>query len=88
MAQPPTEIPFETALEQLETIVRKLEEGDLPLDESLRMFEDGVRLARLCSGKLDAAERKIEILMKSSEEGRVETAPFEPPSGDDGGRDA
>jgi exodeoxyribonuclease VII small subunit len=88
MAQPPTEIPFETALEQLETIVRKLEEGDLPLDESLRMFEDGVRLARLCSGKLDAAERKIEILMKSSEEGSAETAPFEPPSGDDGGRDA
>jgi exodeoxyribonuclease VII small subunit len=87
MAQPPTEIPFETALDQLETIVRKLEEGELPLDESLRMFEEGVRLARLCSGKLDAAERKIEVLMRS-DEGRVETAPFEPPPSDDGGRDA
>lgn len=87
MAQPPKEIPFEKALEQLETIVRQLEEGELPLDDSLRMFEEGVRLARLCSGKLDAAERKIEILMKS-DEGRGETAPFEPPSGEDGGRDA
>ena len=45
MAQPPAEIPFEAALDQLETIVKKLEEGELPLDESLRMFEEGVRLA-------------------------------------------
>jgi exodeoxyribonuclease VII small subunit len=87
MPQPPAEIPFEAALDQLETIVRKLEEGELPLDESLRMFEEGVRLARLCSGKLDAAERRIEVLIKS-EEGRPETAPFKPESGDDGGRDA
>ena len=87
MAQPPAEIPFEAALDQLETIVKKLEEGELPLDESLRMFEEGVRLARLCSGKLDTAERRIEVLLKS-EEGRPETAPFEPPSGEDGGRDA
>lgn len=70
------EMKFETALDKLEEIVRKLEEGDLPLDDSLRMFEEGVRLARYCGGRLDAAERKIEVLMKN-EEGRAEPLPFD-----------
>ena len=70
------EMKFENALDKLEEIVRKLEEGDLPLDDSLRMFEEGVRLARFCGGKLDAAERRIEILMKN-EDGTIEPIPFD-----------
>ena len=69
------EIKFENALEKLEEIVRKLEGGEMPLDDSLKMFEEGVRLARFCGGKLDAAERRIEILMKN-EDGTLGTAPF------------
>ena len=75
------EIKFENALEKLEEIVRKLEGGDIPLDDSLKMFEEGVRLARFCGGKLDAAERKIEILMKN-EDGTLQTAPFADTGGD------
>ena len=71
------EMKFETALDKLEEIVRKLEDGDLPLDDSLKMFEEGVRLYRFCGGKLDAAERRIEILMKN-EDGAVEPVPFDP----------
>lgn len=76
------EIKFENALEKLEEIVRKLEGGDIPLDDSLKMFEEGVRLARFCGGKLDAAERKIEILMKN-EDGTLQTAPFADPDAED-----
>ena len=85
MAKRPDEPTFEVALEQLEHIVKALEEGELSLDDSLKMFEDGVKLARLCGSKLDDAERRIEVLMKV-EEGRIETAPFEPPAGGDGGQ--
>jgi len=77
------EMKFEAALDKLEEIVRKLEEGELPLDDSLRLFEEGVKLARFCGTKLDAAERRIEILMKA-EEGAAETAPFPPEAGDEG----
>jgi len=69
------EIKFENALEKLEEIVRKLEGGDIPLDDSLKMFEEGIRLARFCGGRLDAAERRIEILMKSAD-GTLQSAPF------------
>ncbi len=55
---------FETSLSSLEKIVRKLEEGDLTLEESLKLFEDGVRLSRECQERLNQAERRIEILMK------------------------
>ncbi len=71
------ETKFETALSRLEEIVKKLEEGDIALDDSLKLFEEGVKLARMCGGKLDAAERRIEVLMKA-EDGRIEGAPFEP----------
>ena len=70
------EMKFETALEKLEEIVKKLEGGDLSLDDSLKMFEEGVKLSRFCSGRLDAAERRIEILMKD-EEGKTEPLPFD-----------
>ncbi len=75
------EMKFEGALEKLEEIVKKLEEGDLSLDESLKMFEEGVKLSRFCGGKLDAAERRIEVLMKA-EDGRPEPIPFDPKEAD------
>jgi exodeoxyribonuclease VII small subunit len=55
---------FEESLKQLEKIVDQLERGDLPLEESLRLFEDGVRLSSACKQELDAAEGKVQILMK------------------------
>src|ERR1044071_5091320 len=58
---------FEASLSQLETIVKKLEEGDLPLDESLKLFEKGVALSRECRERLNEAERRIEILLKDSD---------------------
>ena len=76
------ETKFENALEKLEEIVRKLEGGESPLDDSLKMFEEGVRLARFCGGKLDAAERRIEILMKN-EDGTLQTTPFSDTVGDE-----
>ncbi len=71
------ELKFESALGRLEEIVGKLEEGDMPLEDSLKLFEEGIRLSRLCDQKLKAAERRIEILMKDSE-GKVTPMPFEP----------
>ena len=55
---------FEDSLAELEKIVGKLEEGDLPLEESLELFEKGVSLSRECQERLNAAERRIEILLK------------------------
>jgi exodeoxyribonuclease VII small subunit len=53
---------FETALGRLEEIVRTLEEGDLPLETSLRLFEEGVGLTRQCATRLEEAQRRIEVL--------------------------
>ena len=58
---------FEVSLEELEKIVRRLEDGDLPLDESLELFEKGVRLSRECRERLNQAERKIEILLRDED---------------------
>ncbi len=58
---------FEEALKELEEIVRKMESGDLTLEKSLESFEEGVRLSRFCSKRLDEAERRIEILLKNEE---------------------
>jgi len=65
---------FEEALERLEDIVRKMEAGDMTLEESLKAFEEGIKLARLCSRRLDEAERRVEILLKQEEE--LITRPF------------
>lgn len=65
---------FEEALKKLEDIVREMESGDLTLEESLKSFEEGIRLSRFCSKKLDEAERRIEVLLKN-EEG-VDIQPF------------
>lgn len=58
---------FESSLSSLEKIVRRLEQGDLSLEESLKLFEDGVKLSRECQERLNQAERRIEILL--SDEG-------------------
>ena len=57
-------IPFEQALDQLEKLVEKLEAGNLPLEDSLQAFEDGMKLTKLCEQKLNEAQRKIEVLVK------------------------
>ena len=66
---------FDEALQKLETIVTQMEEGDLPLEETLKAFEEGVRLARFCASKLDEAERKVEKLMRD-QAGNLQTASF------------
>jgi exodeoxyribonuclease VII small subunit len=57
---------FEQALQQLEQIVQKLEKGELPLEDSLKLYEDGIRLSRLCHAKLEEAEGRIELLLKDA----------------------
>jgi len=67
---------FEDSLKKLEQIVDRLEEGDLALDESLKLFEEGIRLSRLCTKQLEEAERKVDILLKGNGK-TVETKSFE-----------
>ena len=68
---------FEEALSQLESIVAQLEDGDLPLEESLKLFEEGIKLSRFCNQKLNEAQKKVEILLKGNG-GELEPRPFEP----------
>jgi exodeoxyribonuclease VII small subunit len=68
---------FEDALNKLEKIVSKLEDGDIPLEESLKLFEEGIRLSRFCNEKLDEAEKRVEILMKGKE-GILKPKSFDP----------
>ena len=75
--------PFEEALKQLEEIVQKLEKGELTLEESLALYEEGIRLSRLCHAKLEEAEGKIAMLIKDARgdlvldaQGRPKTKPL------------
>ena len=70
-----TEIQFEEALTRLEAVVNRLESGELPLEESLRLFEEGVHLTKVCTHRLEEAERRITILLKN-ERGEIAEAPF------------
>jgi exodeoxyribonuclease VII small subunit len=63
---------FEAAIAELDSIVRKLEEGDLPLEQSLALYERGIHLSRFCHARLEDAERRIEIL---TERGELKPAP-------------
>lgn len=67
---------FEQSLEQLEKIVAELESGDLTLEESLKKFEEGVKLSHLCSQILDETEKKIVMLVKEND-GRISEVPFQ-----------
>ena len=63
---------FEGAIAELESIVKKLEEGDLALEQSLELYERGVQLSRFCHARLEAAEKRIELL---NERGELKAAP-------------
>lgn len=78
--QKPATPDFEAALAELEQIVERLEQGELPLEESLRQFERGVELTRSCQKALRQAEQKISILSRNAGGETVE--PFTPPAGD------
>ncbi len=67
---------FEKAMERLKEIVQQLEAGDISLEESLKKFEEGIKLSQLCLRKLDEADRQIETLVKG-EGGRLAGKPFE-----------
>ncbi len=62
---------FEVSLQRLEGIVRKLEAGDIPLEDSLKAFEEGMGLVRRCEARLHEAQKKIEILMKDTDGKKV-----------------
>ena len=68
---------FEQALAELESLVERLERGDLPLDEALKIFERGVALTRHCQASLQAAQQKVEILLKRSGQAGAGIEPFE-----------
>jgi exodeoxyribonuclease VII small subunit len=67
---------FEAAMARLEEIVQELEKGDVPLEQSLKLFEEGIKLSRICNKRLEEAERKVEILLKDKN-GNVTAEPFE-----------
>jgi len=67
---------FEKDLKRLEEIAARMEGQDVDLDESMKLFEEGIKLSRLCSKKLDEAEKKVEILT-GDDKGNITTKPFE-----------
>ena len=69
-------VKFEEALARLEAIVAELERGELQLEDSMRIFEEGIKLSKVCLKMLDDAERRVEILVKDKD-GRKRTRPFE-----------
>ncbi len=86
------ETTFEQALVALEKIVERLEKGELPLEESLKLYEEGIRLSRFCHGKLEEAEGKIEMLLKDARgelaldaRGRPKTKALSPSEGEEAG---
>ena len=66
---------FEKAFQQLEKIVQRLEGEEIPLDESLQLFEEGIRLSRFCNQKLEEVEKKIELIL-SDAKGQPRVEPF------------
>ena len=73
---------FEKAFQQLEKIVQRLESEELPLDESLQLFEEGIRLSRFCNQKLEEVEKKIELILADAK-GQPRVEPFEESGVDD-----
>ncbi len=72
----PASLNFEASLEELERIVKELEKGDLPLEQSLSLFENGMRLSADCKRQLELAESRVEILIKRGSE--TIAVPFNP----------
>jgi exodeoxyribonuclease VII small subunit len=69
-----TKLSFEEAMDQLEQLVAKLENGDVPLEQAIDLFQEGMKLSHLCSQKLEQVERKIEMLVE--ENGTLSKKPF------------
>ncbi|MGQ9461648.1 MAG: exodeoxyribonuclease VII small subunit [Candidatus Fervidibacter sp.] len=76
-SEPEDELTFEQAMARLEEIVRLLESGELPLDETVRLYEEGQRLRRLCEEKLNLAERRIKMVT-FADDGSISVSEFEP----------
>ncbi len=72
---------FEEALKELEEIVNRLEQGEIPLEEALQLFEQGVKLSRWCHTKLDEAQKRVEVLLKD-EAGKMKARPFDQGAGE------
>jgi exodeoxyribonuclease VII small subunit len=70
-------IQFEEALKKLEESVGQLEAGDLPLDKALKVFEQGIKMSRICTKKLEEAEQKVELLLGVSGDGEAQTTLFD-----------
>jgi len=68
---------FEKKLDRLESIVEKMESGELSLDDSLKMFEEGIKLSRECHSQLDEAEQKVRLLLDVDEDGEAITEEFQ-----------
>ncbi len=85
MSEEKKEVSFENAMKKLETIVQNLEDGNLPLEDALKQYEEGVRMADACQKRLSEAEKKIELLMKTSP-GRFKTEAFGDAGSDSTGR--
>ncbi len=79
----PAEPTFEASLKRLEEVLDALEHGDLPLEEAMRLFEEGVRLVKSCHQKLDEVEKRVELLLKD-ESGRFLTRAFPEEEGEGG----
>ncbi|OGP60341.1 MAG: exodeoxyribonuclease VII small subunit [Deltaproteobacteria bacterium RBG_13_61_14] len=75
MPAPKKGLKFEKALEELERVVARLEKGNLPLEESLQLFEQGIKAARECRAYLEEAEKRVEMLL-GSEAGELELSPY------------
>jgi exodeoxyribonuclease VII small subunit len=82
MAARPKTNEFEKAFQQLEKIVQQLESENLPLDESLQLFEEGIRLSRFCNQKLEEVEKKIELILADAK-GQPRVEPFEGEEGEE-----
>ena len=71
-----TPLSFEAGLQQLESIVKEMENGDLPLERSLELFESGMKLSESCRKQIEAAETRVEILLRRA--GEMQAMPFQP----------
>ena len=74
--EPPKKADFERSLQRLEEVVKRLESANLPLDEAMKLFEEGVELTRECQKQLEQAEGRVEILLKKAD-GKIAAEPFE-----------
>jgi exodeoxyribonuclease VII small subunit len=83
-ADPSKKADFEQSLARLEEVVRKLESANLPLDEAMKLFEEGMQLSRDCQGQLEQAEARVEVLLKKAG-GEMTAAPFDPEEEEDEG---